>query len=62
MPELPEVEITVRSIKKYLLNQKIKRVAIYNPKLRYRIPKNFGKFLNNKKIKSVTRIQLYIMT
>ena len=46
MPELPEVEITVRSIKKYLLNQKIKRVAIYNPKLRYRIPKNFSKFLN----------------
>ncbi len=61
MPELPEVEITVRSIKKYLLNQKIKRVAIYNPKLRYRIPKNFSKFLKNKKIKSVTRKSKFII-
>lgn len=61
MPELPEVEITVRSIKKYLLNQKIEHVAIYNNKLRYRIPKNFSKFLINKKIKSVIRKSKFII-
>tara|TARA_B100000886_G_scaffold247976_1_gene174597 strand:- start:203 stop:1060 length:858 start_codon:yes stop_codon:yes gene_type:complete len=61
MPELPEVEITVRSIKKYLLNQKIEHVAIYNPKLRYRIPENFGKILTNKKIKRVIRKSKFII-
>ena len=47
MPELPEVEITVRTLKKYIINQKIYDVTIFNGKLRYKIPPNLPKIYPN---------------
>jgi formamidopyrimidine-DNA glycosylase len=38
MPELPEVETTLRGIKPHLLNQRTSRVIIRNPNLRWPVP------------------------
>ncbi len=38
MPELPEVETTLRGIEPYLLNQRITRVIVRQPKLRWPVP------------------------
>ena len=50
MPELPEVEITVRTLKKYIINQKIYAVTILNGNLRYKIPTNLPKILKSQTI------------
>ena len=49
MPELPEVEITVRTLKKYIIKQKIHDVTIFNGNLRYKIPSNLAKILKRQK-------------
>ncbi len=38
MPELPEVETTLRGIQPHLLNQRIARVIVRNPGLRWPVP------------------------
>jgi len=38
MPELPEVETTLRGIAPHLLNQRIERVVIRDPRLRWPVP------------------------
>ena len=50
MPELPEVEITVRTLKKYIIKQKICDVTIFNANLRYKIPSNLPKLLKIKQL------------
>ena len=53
MPELPEVEITVRTLKKYIIKQKIYDVTIFNANLRYKIPSNLPKILKSQTINEV---------
>ena len=48
MPELPEVEITKRSLSKQILLKKVVSVTIINPKLRYN--------LNNEKLQDYPKI------
>jgi len=38
MPELPEVETTLRGIEPHLLNQRIARVTVRDPRLRWPVP------------------------
>jgi formamidopyrimidine-DNA glycosylase len=38
MPELPEVETTLRGIKPHLLNQRIARIIVRDPRLRWPVP------------------------
>jgi len=38
MPELPEVETTLRGIEPYLLNQRVARVIVRDPRLRWPVP------------------------
>jgi formamidopyrimidine-DNA glycosylase len=38
MPELPEVETTLRGIEPFLLNQRIARVIVRDPRLRWPVP------------------------
>ena len=61
MPELPEVEITVRTLKKYIINQKIYAVTILNGNLRYKIPKNLPKILKSQTINEVKRRSKFIL-
>ena len=61
MPELPEVEITVRTLKKYIIKQKIHDVTIFNDNLRYKIPSNLGKILKRQTINEVKRRSKFIL-
>ena len=61
MPELPEVEIVKQSLAKKILKKKIKKVIIKNRNLRFKIPLEFEKLLQNKIIKKVTRFSKYII-
>ena len=60
MPELPEVEVVKKSLKKKIVNLLIKKVIINTIKLRYPIiQKHFSK-ITNKKILSVKRRSKYL--
>ncbi len=43
MPELPEVETTLRGIKPHLLNQQVARVVVREPRLRWPVPAEVSK-------------------
>ncbi len=60
MPELPEVQTTVQGLQ-ILLNKKITNIRVYSTKLRYEIPKNIEKILQNSKIIKIYRIGKYIL-
>ena len=61
MPELPEVEIVRISLDKNIKQKKVKKVIVRNRNLRIKIPNNFKKSLENKKISKVTRFSKYII-
>ena len=61
MPELPEVEIVKQSLIKNIKSQKILKVIVRNRNLRFKIPKNFKGFLQNKKIINIRRFSKYII-
>ncbi len=60
MPELPEVETTVKSLN-ILKNKKVINVDIHSKKLRYSVPHLELKKIINYKIKSINRIAKYIV-
>ena len=61
MPELPEVEVTRRTLLKFIENKVIKNIKINNPNLRFKIPANFKKNVNGQKIIKVLRRSKYIL-
>ena len=60
MPELPEVETTVKSLN-ILIGLKVYKVKIYTNKLRYIIPKSIIKIQKDSKIINIQRIAKYIL-
>ena len=60
MPELPEVETTVKGLS-VILNQKISNVKIHTSKLRFKIPNNTINILRNSKISNLRRIAKFII-
>ena len=60
MPELPEVETTVRSLN-ILKNKKVTNLEIHTKKLRYSVPHTELKKLINSKIIKLRRIAKYII-
>ncbi len=60
MPELPEVETTVKGLN-VILNQKISNVKIHTTKLRFKIPNNIINILRNSKISNLRRIAKFII-
>jgi formamidopyrimidine-DNA glycosylase len=61
MPELPEVEITRKTLQKYVKNEYISDIKINNYNLRYKIEKNLAKKLKKKKIIKITRRSKYLI-
>jgi formamidopyrimidine-DNA glycosylase len=61
MPELPEVEIVRQSLDKNIKQKKVKKVIIRNRNLRIKLPGNFKKTLENKKISKVSRFSKYLI-
>ncbi len=60
MPELPEVETTIKGLKA-IKNKKIHKVQIYIKKLRFKIPNQLKSKLINTKISNIRRIAKYII-
>ena len=61
MPELPEVEVVTRSLKKTVKNRKIIKIIVNNPNLRFKLQKNFKQILKNKIVKNIKRKSKYII-
>ena len=61
MPELPEVETTVRGIAPFILGQQFTRVRVHQPFLRWPIPSDFEQRLSNETCVSVQRRAKYLM-
>jgi len=60
MPELPEVETTIKGLR-VILNQKISNVKIHTSKLRFKVPNNIINILRNSKISNLRRIAKFII-
>ena len=60
MPELPEVETSVKGLN-ILIGLKVYKVKIYTKKLRYIIPKSIIKIQKDSKIINIQRIAKYIL-
>ena len=61
MPELPEVEVVARSLKKTIKNHKIIKITVNNRNLRFKLPQNFEYVLKNKIVKNIKRKSKYII-
>ena len=61
MPELPEVETTLKGITKGILNKKIQSFVCRDKKLRWPIPTDMGSFLKNQSFESAQRRGKYII-
>ena len=60
MPELPEVETTVRAISKFE-NQVLKRLVVHNRNLRWKVEKNIESKFKLQEIKKISRRAKYII-
>lgn len=61
MPELPEVETTLRFIRPRVINQRVTNVIIRQPSLRYRIPADLSLIIVDNKVKSLVRRAKYLV-
>lgn len=61
MPELPEVETTRRGIAPHLIGQRVQRVVVRNPRLRWPIPEDLDVRLSGQRIVSVERRAKYLL-
>lgn len=61
MPELPEVEITLRGIKPHILNQTISHVIVRHPSLRWPIEPNINQLVKEQVVQQVLRVGKYLL-
>ena len=61
MPELPEVETTLRGISPTLLNGRIHKVVVRNRNLRWPIPRNLEDKLTGQTVTSLRRRGKYLL-
>ena len=61
MPELPEVETTMRGLAPHLLGQRVSGVVIRHPRLRWPIPQDLLKLLSGQLVCSISRRAKYLL-
>jgi len=61
MPELPEVETTLRGIEPFLTGRKIEEVIVRNPHLRWPIPENLPAIMEGQTVQGVCRRAKYLL-
>ena len=61
MPELPEVEIVKQSLNKMVKEKRVQKVIIRNRNLRVKLPINFKKYFEKKKIIKIERFSKYLI-
>ncbi|MEO6387138.1 MAG: bifunctional DNA-formamidopyrimidine glycosylase/DNA-(apurinic or apyrimidinic site) lyase, partial [Croceibacterium sp.] len=59
MPELPEVETTVRGLARYLDGERIERVALHRPDMRFPFPAGFVQSLTGARVTGLGRRAKY---
>lgn len=61
MPELPEVETTLRGLKPYIEQQSIRQVIVRDHRLRWPIPSNINKILRGQTVQTIERRAKYLL-
>lgn len=61
MPELPEVETTCRGIAPHIEGQRIERVIVRQPRLRWPVPETLAQTLTGLSVRSVSRRAKYLL-
>lgn len=61
MPELPEVETTLRGISPHTLKRTVSKVVIRQPSLRWPIPDNFPALIEQQMLLGITRRGKYLL-
>ncbi|OQK15787.1 5-hydroxymethyluracil DNA glycosylase [Methyloprofundus sedimenti] len=61
MPELPEVETTLRGISPHIKNQIVRKVIIRQPKLRWPIPKELPQLIEQQTLLNLSRRAKYLL-
>ncbi len=61
MPELPEVETTLRGIRPHLLKQRVQKVVVRRPTLRWPIPEDLSDLLLKARVEDVSRRGKYLL-
>jgi formamidopyrimidine-DNA glycosylase len=61
MPELPEVETTLRGISPYLIGETVTHVKVRQPSLRWPVPDNLAQMLTGQVIKLIRRRGKYLL-
>ena len=61
MPELPEVETTLRGISPHIENQRVSKVIIRQPKLRWPIPAELPQLIEQQTLNSLSRRAKYLL-
>jgi len=61
MPELPEVETTLRGISSHVINTPFTRITIRNPKLRWPVPHELAAQLLQQRVTKITRRAKYLL-
>lgn len=61
MPELPEVETTRRGIEPAVLGQRIDRLIVREPRLRWRVPSDLPKLVSGRRVEKVERRAKYLL-
>ena len=61
MPELPEVETTLRGIAPHTINRKVSRVLVRQPRLRWPIPEELPGLIEGEKLRKISRRGKYLL-
>ncbi|MGV8835454.1 bifunctional DNA-formamidopyrimidine glycosylase/DNA-(apurinic or apyrimidinic site) lyase [Cellvibrio sp.] len=61
MPELPEVETTLRGIAPHVLGQKVTEIVIRQPRLRWPIPLELAKLVSGQRLVNAVRRGKYLL-
>ena len=61
MPELPEVETTMRGVRPFVEGRVVKQAVVRERRLRWPVPRDFNQKIEGLKIKSVSRRAKYIL-
>jgi len=61
MPELPEVETTLRGLAPHLVGQRVADVVIRHPQLRWPVPEDLPRLLRGKSVFSLRRRAKYLL-
>lgn len=61
MPELPEVETTLRGIRPHLLGQEIEALIVRNGRLRWPVPGDLANLLRGQRVEALSRRGKYLL-